>query len=370
MNVKTLKLTNFRNYEKLEAIFSNHTNIFIGKNAQGKTSILESLYILGLTKSHKVNKDRDVIKTTTEYAKINSLINLNDKDIELDIVISKVGKKAKYNHIELERLSEYIGILNVVIFAPEDLDLIKGNPQVRRKFLDLEIGQTSKEYLYSLLNYKKVLKQRNDLLKAMQLNKDEDMMLLDIITDQLIGYLEQVVKQRKEFVAKINKYTNKIYQYLSNSEDKLLIKYIPSIKENYKKEFISKYKYDIITGTTNLGAHRDDIEFYLNNHFIKTHSSQGEIRSAVLSVKLALIDYIYDYKKDYPILLLDDVLSELDEGRQNNLIDYIQNKTQSFITTTDLNGINLKRIKKYKLFTIESGIIKESDSNEWKLWFK
>lgn len=364
MYIKTLNLTNFRNYEKLEAKFNNHTNIFIGKNAQGKTNILESLHILGLTKSHKVNKDRDVIKINTEYAKINSLINLNDKDIELDIIISKVGKKAKYNHIELEKLSEYIGILNVVIFAPEDLDLIKGNPQVRRKFLDLEIGQISKQYLYSLLNYKKVLKQRNDLLKTMQMDKEKDMMLLDIITDQLIGYLEEIIEQRKHFISKINKYTNKIYKYLSNSEDDLLIKYIPSIDFEYKREFISKYKYDIITGTTNLGAHRDDIEFYLNKQIIKTHSSQGEMRSAVLSVKLALIDFIYEYKGDYPILLLDDVLSELDEDRQINLIDYIQNKTQNFITSTDIKGINLKKIINYKLFTIENGQIKESDSNE------
>ena len=367
MYIKKLKLTNFRNYEKLEAKFSNHTNIFIGKNAQGKTSILESLHILGLTKSHKVNKDRDVIKTTTEYAKINSLINLNDKDIELDIIISKIGKKAKYNHIELEKLSEYIGILNVVIFAPEDLDLIKGNPQIRRRFLDLEIGQISKQYLYSLLNYKKVLKQRNDLLKAMQLNKDKDMMLLDIITDQLIGYLEEIVEQRKQFITKINDYTNIIYKHLSNSEDNMLIKYIPSVEKNYKKEFISKYKYDIITGTTSLGAHRDDVEFYLNNQVIKTYSSQGEMRSSVLSVKLALIDFIYDYKDDYPILLLDDVLSELDEDRQNNLIDYIQNKTQNFITSTEINGINIKKIKIYKIFKIDNGQIKESDNNEWKL---
>ncbi|MCK5762013.1 MAG: DNA replication and repair protein RecF, partial [Candidatus Izimaplasma sp.] len=290
-----------------------------------------------------------------------------DKDIELDIVISKIGKKAKYNQIELERLSEYIGLLNVVIFAPEDLDLIKGNPQTRRKFLDLEIGQISKQYLYSLLNYKKVLKQRNDLLKAMQVNKDQDMMLLDIITDQLIGYLSEVVKQREEFIIKINQHTNRIYKYLSNSEDNLQIKYLPSVKTNYKREFVSKYKYDIITGTTNIGTHRDDIEFYLNKQYIKTHASQGEMRSSVLSVKLALIDFIYEYKNDYPILLLDDVLSELDEGRQNKLINYIQNKTQNFITSTEINGINLKKIINYKLFIIENGKIKESDNNEWKI---
>jgi len=370
MFIKTLKLESFRNYEQLNSEFSNYTNIFIGKNAQGKTSILESLYILGLTKSHKVNKDRDVVKIGAQYSKISSLINLNGKDIELDIVISKVGKKAKYNQIELEKLSEYIGILNVVMFAPEDLDLIKGNPQTRRKFLDLEIGQISKSYLYSLQNYKKVLKQRNDLLKSMQNSKEKDMLLLDILTDQLISYLEEVVKDRREFLIKINKYTNEIYKKLSNLNDNLVVKYLPSVESNYKKEFVSKYKYDIITGTTNIGAHRDDIEFYLKDNYVKTHGSQGEMRTAVLSVKLALIDFIFDYKNDYPVLLLDDVLSELDEDRQNNLIDYIQNKTQTFITSTEIKSINLTKIKDYKIFKIENGLIKESENNEWKLWFK
>jgi len=186
MNIKNLKLKNFRNYSTLETTFNINTNILVGDNAQGKTSVLESIYILGLTKSHKVNKDRDTIKIHSEFAKINAVINLDRKDIELDIILSKLGKKAKYNGIELDKLSEYIGLLNVVMFAPEDLDLVKGNPQTRRKFLDLEIGQISKEYLYNLQNYKKILKQRNDLLKTMQKQKESDMLLLDIITDQLI----------------------------------------------------------------------------------------------------------------------------------------------------------------------------------------
>ncbi len=364
MNVKSLNLRSFRNYETFSSTFSDSTNIFIGKNAQGKTSILESLYVLGLTKSHKINKERDLIRIGAEYAKINALINLNSKDIELDIVVSKAGKKAKYNHIELERLSDYIGILNVVMFAPEDLDLIKGNPQIRRKFLDLELGQISKEYLYNLQNYRKVLKQRNDLLKAIQSKKDKDLMLLDIITDQLVGFMEKIVKQRQEFIDIVKNHANRIYKKISNSEDNFDVKYLPSIKNKFKKELSSKYQYDIITGTTNLGVHRDDIEFFINNIPIKTHGSQGEMRTAVLSIKLALIDFIHQFRDDYPILLLDDVLSELDKDRQNNLLDYIKDKTQTFITSTDINEINIKKIRKYKLFTIENGTIKESDIHE------
>jgi len=369
MNVKKLNLTNFRNYIAFSSNFSDSTNIFIGKNAQGKTSILESLYVLGLTKSHKLNKERDLIRIGTEYAKINALINLNDKDIELDIVVSKAGKKAKYNQIELERLSDYIGILNVVMFAPEDLDLVKGNPQTRRKFLDLELGQISKEYLYNLQNYRKILKQRNDLLKTLQTKKDNDLLLLDIITDQLVGFMEMIVKQRQEFLEIIKKHADRIYKNISSSEDNFVIKYLPSIKKDFKKELSNKYQYDIITGTTNLGIHRDDIEFFINKTPIKTHGSQGEMRTAVLSIKLALIDFIHQFTNNYPILLLDDVLSELDKDRQNSLLEYIKDKTQTFITSTDINEINTERIQKFKVFIIENGAIKESDKNEWQLWF-
>lgn len=369
MYIKKLNLTNFRNYISFSSTFSKSTNIFIGKNAQGKTSILESLYVLGLTKSHKINKERDLIRIGAEYAKINALINLNDKDIELDMIVSKAGKKAKYNQIELERLSEYIGILNVVMFAPEDLDLIKGNPQIRRKFLDLEIGQISKEYLFNLQNYRKILKQRNDLLKALQSKKDKDLMLLDIITDQLIGYLEKIIIQRNEFIDIVKSYAERIYKEISNSDDFFEIKYLPSIKKNFKKEFSNKYQYDIITGTTNIGVHRDDIEFFINNNPIKTHASQGEMRTAVLSIKLALIDFIHQFSNNYPILLLDDVLSELDKDRQNSLLDYIKDKTQTFITSTNINEINISKIKQYKIYTIDNGTIKESGTHEWQLWF-
>ena len=178
-----------------------------------------------------------------------------------------------------------------------------------------------------------------------------------------------IVKQRQEFLEIIKKHANKIYQNLSNSSDKFVIKYLPSIKNNFKKELSKKYQYDIITGTTNLGIHRDDIEFFINNNPIKTHGSQGEMRTAVLSIKLALIDFIHQFTNNYPILLLDDVLSELDKYRQNNLLDYIKDKTQTFITSTDINEINIKKINNYKVFTIENGTIKESDINEWQLWF-
>ncbi|AIO18275.1 DNA replication and repair protein RecF [Candidatus Izimaplasma bacterium HR1] len=363
MYLKTLNIANFRNYESQKLEFNKHSNIFIGNNAQGKTSILEAIYVLAFTKSHRVYKDVSFIKNSAEYAKINSLINLNNKDIELDIVVSKLGKKAKYNQIELDKLSEYLGILNVVIFAPEDLELIKGNPKTRRKFLNLEIGQISKEYLYSLQNYRKVLKQRNDLLKSMQKKQTKDLMLLDVITDQLVGYQEYLASKRSEFVKEIESLAQNHYKKLASTKDILTIEYIPSIVKNIKEEYIAKYQYDIITGTTNQGIHRDELEFYINSFPVKSFGSQGEQRTAVLAIKLALIDFIYNYKKEYPVLLLDDVLSELDKTRQNNLLEYVSKDIQTFITTTDLNEIDLEKIVDYDIFQIENGTIKESDNN-------
>ena len=362
MKIKTLKLENFRLYEDASINFNPQTNILVGKNAQGKTTIIEAINVIGLTKSHKTNKDRDMIQTHKEHSKINALINLKEKHIQLDIILSKLGKKAKYNQIELTRLSDYIGQLNVVMFAPEDLDLIKGNPQNRRKFLDLEIGQISKEYLHNLQNYKKILKQRNDLLKTMQKTKKQDLMLLDIITDQLITYLELLVIKRKVFIEEINKHVNVIYKNLSKEDNNYKITYLPSLDKNYKEEFSAKYQYDIITGTTNLGIHRDDIEFHLNNHLIKTHGSQGELRTAVLSAKLALVEFIHQHKGIYPVLLLDDVLSELDEERQNKLLTYINNKTQTIITTTNIKDIDLNKIDNYTIYEVNNGRIKESDN--------
>jgi len=363
MNLESLNITNFRIYKNLSLKFNKSTNIFIGKNAQGKTSILESIYVLAFTKSHKIYKDIDFIHNSADFAKINSVINLKDKDIELDIIVSKLGKKAKYNHIELDKLSEYLGLLNVVMFAPEDLDLIKGNPKTRRKFLDVEIGQISKEYLFNLQNYRKILKQRNNLLKTMQKKATKDFMLLDVITDQLVDYQKAILDKRIIFLRTIEKYAKKHYITLSSTNDDLRIEYIPSIKNNIKEEYLAKYQYDIITGTTNLGVHRDEIEFYLNEFPLKSHASQGEQRTAVLAIKLALIDFIYEYRNEYPILLLDDVLSELDKTRQNNLLEYIGTNIQTFITSTDLAKIDLKRIKDYQVFKIENSQIEESDNN-------
>ncbi|MEC9484673.1 MAG: DNA replication/repair protein RecF [Candidatus Izemoplasma sp.] len=359
MKVKELALKNFRNYNTFKQPFNSNKIIFVGDNAQGKTSILEALNMLAFTKSHKTNKDQDVIQIGDEYAKIKGLIDFKDKEVSLSVIISKTGKKAKYNGIEVERLSEYIGSLNVVFFAPEDLDLIKGNPKIRRRFLNIELGQQSKAYMYNLKKYQTLLKERNNLLKTLQEKQTNDYLLLEVITEQLIDYLKLLVNQRRDFIKTINEYANKYYRVLAESNDQLSIEYAPSIEDNYEKVYRSKYKYDIITGTTNLGAHRDDLKFLINQHEAKTHASQGELRTYVLSIKLALIDSIYQTTKRYPVLLLDDVLSELDKKRQNKLFHVVQENIQTFITTTDLKHISKEALGKTEIYTIKEGTIKE-----------
>ena len=359
MKLKQLELNNFRNYKSFKQPFNANKIIFVGDNAQGKTSILEAMNMLAFTKSHKTNKDQDVIQIGHEYTKIKGLVDFNDKEVLLSVIVSKTGKKAKYNGIEMERLSEYIGSLNVVFFAPEDLDLIKGNPKTRRRFLNIELGQQSQEYMYALKQYQTLLKERNNLLKTLQEQKTKDYLLLDVITEQLIDYLKILVDNRTQFIKSIEEYANNYYQVLADSEDVLNINYTPSISQNYEKAYQSKYKYDTITGTTTLGAHRDDIEFLINQNDAKTHASQGEQRTIVLAIKLALIDSIYHTTKRYPILLLDDVLSELDSKRQNKLFSVIKDNIQTFITTTDLKHITEQALTNTEIFTIQEGTIKE-----------
>lgn len=339
--------------------FQNTSNILVGNNAQGKTTLLEAIHVLAFTKSHKNIKDDILIQNNADYAKIKGLMNFNDRKVSLELILSKNGKKAKYNGIEMNRLSEYVGQLNVVLFAPEDLDLVKGNPKTRRRFLDLELGQTSKDYLSIMKQYQKILKDRNQLLKKMQSMSKKDYMLLDVITEQLISYQSKIVIYRKDFLEDINEIANKYYKFISNEDHELEMKYIPSIQEDYEKLYKSKYELDLMTGTTNLGVHRDDIEFYLDGNVVKNYASQGEQRTIVLAIKLGLTNYIYRQTKRYPVFLLDDVLSELDTKRQNKLFEIIDKNIQTFITTTNINEIQENVLKTATIYEIKMGSIEE-----------
>jgi DNA replication and repair protein RecF len=361
MKIERLDLANLRIYDRATITFQHNTAVLLGDNAQGKTSILEAIHLLAFTKSHKTNREIDVIRNTADFARIHAVVAFEDKEGTMDIILSKQGKKAKYNEIEMVRLSEYVGRLNVVMFAPEDLDLIKGTPSDRRNFLDTELGQMSRSYLQALQQYKRILKQRNDLLKSMQKQQQHDLLLLDVITEQLVDYQEPITHQRTVFLRDVETAAQEHYRTLADRDDTLTITYLPSMLGNPSSEHQNRYQYDIITGTTNMGAHRDDIELQLNNQPLKTHGSQGEQRTAVLAIKLALIDVIHARKQAYPVLLLDDVLSELDERRQNNLLSYINRDIQTIITTTSINDIHLDAMDDVALYHIDQGQIKECD---------
>ncbi len=358
MKLKALELKNFRVYKHLEYSCHPRLNIILGDNAQGKTSILESIHMLGITKSHKTLRDVEVIQSECEHAKIRGSLLLEDTPLELDVVISKNGKKAKYNRIEIKKLSEYVGYLNVVMFAPEDLDLIKGSPSERRRFMDLEIGKLKKSYITYLIQYRRILKERNEVLKGIQQKKKYNHTILEILTEQLIHYGEKIIQARIEFIEMLNDIVQEKYLNISGESITVNLTYTPSIKDNLKEAYAKRQRQDILFGNTQNGPHRDDFEITFEGIPIKTYASQGQIRSMVLAIKLAIVEMIYKEKAQYPIVLLDDVFSELDSSRQINLLDHLNPETQLFITTTDLNSIPMDKLSSYQITTISQGQIK------------
>lgn len=330
--IKKLSLTNFRLHEKLDLVFLKDIVIFIGDNASGKTSILEAIYYVSATKSNRTNKDLDLISTNKNYAKI----ELSTLDSNYLVVISEQGKKTFINRVEKNKLSEFIGNLHVVYYSIEDINLIKGSPQERRRFLNIELSKIDKAYISNLNRYNAILKERNELLKKIDFNSD--LVLLNILNEQLANVAVPIIKQRKKFIDELNIYLEKTYKDLFNKET-IKINYKPSISDNnYLETLKSKNTSDMFSRITNYGVHRDDFEFLKDDLELSVYSSQGEQKSVAIALKLALVEYVLEKCNKIPILLLDDLFSELDETRQNSIIKYLD-KVQTFITTTDLNNI-------------------------------
>lgn len=354
MIIKELNLKTFRRFDDASFQFHPHMNIIIGDNAQGKTTILEAIHLLGLTKSHRLAKDEDLIQKEAEFAKINALCHFNQTDNTLSMVISKNGKKAKINDLEMTKLSDYIGRLHVVMFSPEDLDLIKGSPLERRRFLDLAISQLSNQYVQYLLKYRKLLKERNDVLKGLDQNK-YDLVMLDVITEQMIHYAEKIVNHRKTFINELNPYLEKYIRLISEEDPKTVILYEPSVDKDYKATYLKKRAIDLMVKSTSIGPHRDDYLFYANDSQVKFIASQGQMRTIVLALKLSLSEMINAKYGHYPVVLLDDMFSELDHKRQHSILNNLNQKAQLFITTTDLETIDHTVLNQAKLFTIQQG---------------
>ncbi|WP_047983436.1 DNA replication/repair protein RecF [Ornithinibacillus californiensis] len=366
MHIEELKLTNYRNYQDLEMTFANKVNVIIGENAQGKTNLMEAIYLLAFTKSHRTSKEKELIRWDEDYAKIEGRVKKRNQSIPLEIVISAKGKKAKLNHLEQRKLSDYIGNLNVVMFAPEDLTLVKGPPQIRRRFIDMELGQIQPRYIYHLGQFQKVLKQRNHLLKQMQKNRNMDRVMLGVLTEQLIEHASTILERRFAFLDLLRKWANPIHHGISHELEELEIVYSPSvevlesatkekIESSYQEKFNQIIEKEIERGTTLSGPHRDDIIFYVNGKNVQTYGSQGQQRTTALSLKLAEIDLIYSEVGEYPILLLDDVLSELDDFRQSHLLNTIQGKVQTFVSTTSVDGIHHETLEKADIFKVHNG---------------
>ncbi|MDF2610991.1 MAG: recF [Lachnospiraceae bacterium] len=357
MYIKSLDLKDYRNYSNLSIDFKDGINILYGDNAQGKTNILEAIYLSGTTKSHKGSKDREIIKLDREESHVRVMIERNHVAHKIDMHLKKNKPKGvAIDGIPIKKSSELFGIINIVFFSPEDLNIIKNGPSERRRFIDLELCQLDKVYLHNLSNYNKIVSQRNNLLKQISFNKN----LLDTLSIwdiQLIEYGIQVIKRRSSFIRQINEIVYEIHSKLSGKKEELLIEYEPNVTVD---EFAGKLKNslerDLSLKMTNIGPHRDDISFLNKSIDIKKYGSQGQQRTAALSLKLAEIEIVKKLTGDKPILLLDDVLSELDRNRQNYLLNSIHD-IQTIITCTGLEEFISNRMNFDKIYRVVEGTV-------------
>ena len=358
MIIESIELKNYRNYKELHMNFDQGTNILYGDNAQGKTNILEAIYVCATTKSHRGSKDREIIGFGEEESHIK--INLKKDDvpyrIDMHLKLNKT-KGVAINGIPIHKASELFGIVNVVFFSPEDLNIIKNGPAERRRFIDLELCQLNKLYVHSLVQYNKSLLQRNKILKELSFRPEYEEML-DIWDMQLVSYGREIIRYRENFIGRLNELIEKIHFNLSGEKEKLVLKYEPNVEIDQYEKTLKKNRFqDMKQKTTLTGPHRDDIIFYVNDIDIRKFGSQGQQRTAALSLKLAEIELVKKTVKDYPILLLDDVLSELDGSRQEHLLLEIKH-IQTIITCTGLEDFISHSFQIDKIYKVINGTVK------------
>ena len=368
MYVKNIYLENYRNLENISIDLNEKLNLFIGDNAQGKTNLVESIFYISIGRSFRFSKDNNLIKFEKEksYVKINVQRKKDEKKIEIEINKDK-NKKYKVNEITLDKNSELVGIVNIVIFSPDNLDLIKGSPGDRRRFLNIEISQLKPKYKYLLKKYKKILIQRNNLLKNLNENK-KNLKLLEVWDEHLVETGSEIISYRNDFIIKLRKISKKIHWEISGEKEKLNIVYktglgllrennIEYIRDKFKRKLLENREREIERGISLYGPHLDDVKIIINNKNSRYYSSQGQKRTAALSLKLSEIEIIKEEKKDNPIVLLDDVLSELDNKRRYHLLKYIENVQTIITSTDDTDLIKLLENKDKKIFYINKGKI-------------
>ena len=359
MFIDSLELSKYRNYENLNISFDPGITILYGDNAQGKTNILEALYIAGTTKSHRGSKDKDIIKFDEEEAHIRLKTTKNDIGHKIDVHLRK--NKNKYiaiDGISIKKSGELLGLINMIFFSPEDLSIIKNGPSQRRRFMNLELCELNKLYFDNYINYNKALEQRNTLLKQIVSdNKLKD--TLDIWDDYIIQYGTEVIKERQHFIDRLNEIVKVIHDHLTGGREKIEIKYEKNVSiEDYEKVLQKKRDIDMRYQSTQTGPHRDDMCFYINGIDVRTYGSQGQQRTAALSLKLAEIELVKSIINDTPVLLLDDVMSELDSNRRNYLLESIKD-IQTVVTCTGYDDFIKSRLTIDKIYEVINGSIKE-----------
>lgn len=355
MYIKSINLLNFRNYDNLELNFNNKINIIYGDNATGKTNILESIYISCITKSYRAYKDIEYIKFNKNLTKIKAFFDKTDVEFSLTI---ENEKNILEDNIKVSKYSEFIGKNLVVIFSPENMNIVIGAPQKRRKFIDIIISQISKQYIIKLQEYNKLITIKNNLLKE----KNIDYIYLDILNEKISENIEYICSQRKKYLEELQKYSEDIHKKMTNKKETLKIIYESDFKNKNKKEIFDILKEninsDIYKKTSTKGINKDDILIFINEKDVSKFGSQGQKRTCLLSIKFAEAKLLKEEKNEEPIILLDDVFSELDNKRINDLLQFITDN-QVFITTTNIDNIN--SIENIKIFNVlKNGFVKEN----------
>lgn len=366
MYVQSLELNDFRNYNNLNITFDIGTNILYGNNAQGKTNILEAIYLFGTSKSHRGSKDKDMIRFECGESHMKMVVMKNDTPVRIDMHLKKNKTKGiAINGIPIKKVSELFGLINVVFFSPEDLSIIKSGPAERRRFIDLELCQLDKLYVYNLMNYNKIVNQRNQLLKNLNYYYDKELYsTLDVWDMQLADYGSKIITRRSQFIEDLNEIIYGIHRNITNGKEELYIKYEPNILDNnLYNELIKNREKDIKYKTTSVGPHRDDICFYDKDIDLRKYGSQGQQRTAALSLKLSEIELVKSVIKDMPVLLLDDVLSELDSNRQSHLLNSLHN-VQTIITCTGLDEFIQNRFSIDNVYKVIEGTVERSNNEQ------
>ncbi len=366
MKIKNLKLKNYRNYDKLKIDSFGNINIIYGNNGSGKTNIVEAIYFLALTKSFRTNNDQNIIKLGTTFAYVSADILKKDKE-KFKIEISKEGKCVYYNEDKLSKISDYITKINIVLFNPLDTKIYNDSPSVRRRMLNIEISQINKEYLLLLSNYNKLLKNRNAYLKEMHLNGNSSMDYINVLTSKLIEYGKKINIIRNDYINMINDNISKIYKNIFEYGE-LTIKYESFYTNKTEEELFKVYKKnfsrELSFGKTLYGINHDDIVFLLDNKPLKEFGSIGQQKNAFISFKLAEIIIIKKKVGEYPILILDDLFSELDKNKINNIISMLNREVQTFITTTNIDKIDKKLLKDSNIYYVDNAEVQRRDIDE------